>query len=73
MQHDIAARQSVFAALDAQRTQCELNARPVVKQTPGERAAELIARMDVAKLHHDKAAFLAAQNELKTLVELLPA
>jgi hypothetical protein len=34
MHHDTAARQSVFAALDAQRAAAELNSRPQVEETP---------------------------------------
>ena len=39
--------------------------------TPAVRATELVARMDIAKQHRNKAAYLAAQAELKTLVEQL--
>jgi hypothetical protein len=39
--------------------------------TPTQQAFELISRMDVARQHGNKAAFLAAQDELKTLVEQL--
>lgn len=55
---------------EAQRHTAQYSARPAfATQTPAERATELVARMDVAKQHRNKEAFLAAQAELKTLVE----
>ena len=55
----------------AQRAACAFNARPVVNQTPAQRAFELIARIEVAKQHKDRAAFDAAKAELATLIERL--
>lgn len=40
-------------------------------QTPAERAFELIARLDIAKQHKDRAAFEQAKLELSTLIERL--
>jgi hypothetical protein len=58
--------------LAADRYHAAQAARPTFAAlTPAQRAGELIARMDVAKLHGDKAAFLAAQADLKALVEQL--
>lgn len=67
-----AARNQVFSSLSAQRHDAQMAARPMfARQTPAEQAGELIARMDIAKMHSDKAAFLEAQADLKALVEKL--
>lgn len=56
--------------LEAQRHSAQQAARPAFSaMTPAERAGELVARMDVAKMHRNRAAFEAAQQELKALVE----
>lgn len=65
-------RTHVLDTLAADRWQAQQAARPAFTTLrPSEQAAELIARMDVARMHNDKAAFLAAQAELKQLVEAL--
>jgi hypothetical protein len=65
-----AARNQVFTGMEAQRHAADQAGRPTfATMTPAQRAGELIARLEVAKQHGNKAAFLAAQNELKTLVE----
>lgn len=67
-----AARNQVFSGMEAQRFQTSYAARPAfAAQTPAQKAFELISRMEISKMHQDKAAFLAAQAELKTLVEKL--
>jgi hypothetical protein len=61
-----------LAALDAERHTAQQAARPsFTTLTPAQRATELVARIQAAKLTRNKAAFLAAQNELRTLVEEL--
>lgn len=57
--------------LAAQRAACDLAARPVVNQTPAQRATELVARIHIAKQHKDRAGFDAAKAELATLIERL--
>jgi hypothetical protein len=67
MQH---FNQITLDKLAADRHAADLAGRPTfAAMTPAQRATELVARMDVARQHGNKAAFLAAQNELKTLVE----
>ncbi len=65
-----AARNQVFSQMETQRHNAQ-QATPIAPQTPAERAFELISRMDVAKMTGRKEAFLAAQAELKLLVEEL--
>ena len=58
--------------LAAQRHAAQQAARPAFTTlTPAQRATELVARIEAAKVTRNKAAFLAAQAELKTLVEQL--
>jgi hypothetical protein len=67
-----AARNQVFSQMETRRLEAAYAARTAfAAMTPTQRAGELIARMDVARQHGNKAAFLAAQDELKTLVEEL--
>ena len=67
-----AARNQVFSQMEAQRHTATQAARPqFVALSPAQQAFELMAQMDVATLNGDRAAFLTAQAELKTLVEQL--
>lgn len=60
----------VEAQLATDRHNAQYSARPLfATQTPAERAGELIARMEISKAHGNKEAFLAAQAELRQLVE----
>lgn len=65
-----AARNQVFSAMEAQRHAASYAARPVA-QTPAQRATELVARIEVAKMHRNREAFDAAKAELATLIEEL--
>jgi len=59
-----------LAQLEGQRFNAAQAGRPqFAAQTPAQRATELVARMDIARQHRNKAAFLEAQAELKALVE----
>ena len=72
MSHNNAARNQVFASLDAQRHSAELAARPAFEtMRASDRAAELMARMQAAKLTKNRDAWEAARAELMTLVEQL--
>jgi hypothetical protein len=63
---------AVEAQLEIQRFNAQYAGRPqFATLTPAQRASELVARMETAKLMRNKEAFLAAQAELKTLVEEL--
>lgn len=65
-----AARNQVFSGMESQRHNASIAARPQFSNvTPAQRAGELISRMEISKMHGDRAAFLAAQAELKMLVE----
>jgi hypothetical protein len=58
--------------LSADRAACDYAARPTFATlSPAQRAFELIARLDIARQHADRAAFDAAKAELATLVEEL--
>ena len=67
-----AARNQIFSQMETRRLEAQYAARQKFNaMTPAQQATELVARMDIARQHNDKTAFLAAQAELKTLIEQL--
>lgn len=65
-------RQHVLDSLEAQRHSAEMAGRSTFDtMRASDRAAELIARMEVAKMHRDRTGWETARAELMTLVNEL--